>query len=332
VNHPALMRLIQLLLIALSCAACLERADTEPPGYSSFVVPPGGEVRTLERTMAAKMKLDLNDGLTSPVPLRTGYAGGQEVQYWDLGQAPTSAEPMWIIARSNGSSSQYITTHPPVIESIPGETAYSPIRLLFDVFVTDRYSGEHFPSLRAIEDGVELGLLEPPKANDLFTNCVVTLQATEFEFPPDVEPRPTTAAYYKDRIVYQFCVGDLMSGSGTFAARMGAPVFGNAFLLRRENEVPTLDESVFKADLNSDGDQLDSNVVFDSVPGDSGYTSLWKNLDVVVTAGYPFGDLTSQDALFDKKSWGLESKDERVVEYKDTGLIVNRPIYQPRSP
>ena len=331
-NRALVMPLVILLSLALLSAACLSRTDTEPPGYSSFIVPAGVEVRPLERTMAAKMKLDLNDGLTSPVPLRTGYAAGAEVRYWDLGTAPTSSEPMWVFARRNGDDAMYLLDHPPVIENIPGDSTYTPVRLLFDVFVTDQWAGEKFPSLRAIEDGVELGLLETPVANDLFTNCAVTLEGTEFETGPGEEPRRPTAVYYKDRVVYQFCVGDLMDGSGTFATRMGSPVYGNAYLLRHENEVPTLDEGVFKADLNGDGDQLDSNVVFDSVIGDMGYTSLWRNLDVVVAQDYPFGDLKGQDAMFDKKSWGLESKDERIIEYKDTGLIVNRPQYRPESP
>lgn len=322
-------RLLTLSIFAVCCTACLDRPETEPPAYSSFIVPEGVEVRSLERTMAAKTRLDLNDGLTGPlITLHTGYAAGHEVKYWDLGQAPTSAEPMWIFVRREGERGVVIPEHPPVIDSIPGDSAYSPIRLIFEVAVTSRYSGQRFPSLRAIEDGAELGLLEQPRQLEVFTNCVVTLQDNQFEVGEGLDPRQTTPAYYRDRTVYQFCVGDVAAETGLFAARMGAPVFGNAYLLRHEDEVPTLDESVFKSDLNDDGDTNDSNVVFDSEPGDTAYTSLWRNLDVVVSSDYAFGAITSQEQMFDKKSWGLESKDPRVIEYKDTGLVLNRPILE----
>lgn len=322
-------RLLTLSIFAVCGAACLDRPETEPPAYSSFIVPEGIEVRALERTMAAKTRLDLNDGLSGPlIPLHTGYAGGHQVSYWDLGQSPTSAEPMWIFVRGQGESRMVIAEHPPVVDSIPGDSAYSPIRLIFEVPVTSRYAGQRFPSLRAIEDGVELGLLEQPAAVDSFTNCVVTLQDNQFEAGEGVEPRKTTAAYYRDRTVYQFCVGDVVAQTGLFTARMGAPVFGNAYMLRRENQVPPLDESVFKIDLNEDGDSIDSNVVFDAEPGDAAYTSLWRNLDVVVVADYAFGDIMSQEQMFDEQSWGLEAKDSRVIEYKDTGLVLNRPLLE----
>lgn len=328
-NGAHSMRLFKLLIIALTCAGCLDRSDTEPVGYSSYIVPRGIEVRALERTMAAKTRLDLNDGLSGPVvELHTGYASGHEVKYWDLGQAPTSAEPMWIFLRHEGDDGVVLPDHPPLIENIPGDSSYTPVRLIFEVYVTSRYSGQKFPSLRAIEDGVELGLLEEAVASDRFTNCVVTLQDMKFEMGEGQPDRGTTPVYYRDRTVYQFCVGDLAEGTGTFQTRMGSPAYGNAYLLRRENEVPTLDEAVFKTDLNDDGDTLDSNVVFDSEPGDTGYYSLWKNLEVIVADDYEFGDFQAQDAMFEKKSWGLASRDPRVIAYKDTGLVLNRPILE----
>ncbi|HKU43342.1 MAG TPA: hypothetical protein VJR89_34510, partial [Polyangiales bacterium] len=289
----------------------------------SYVLAPGVEVRPLDRTPAAKTKLDLNDGLTGPlIPLRTGYVAGHEVQYWDLGTAPTSAEPMWRFKRHDGTR----VDHPPLVDSIPGDTAYSPIRILFDVFVTPRYAGERFPSLRALDDGVELGLLEDPVQTDQFTNCVVTIKDNQLEAGGDRPPHNPTPVFYRGREVNQFCVDELMGDDGMFMSKMGAPVFGNALLLRRENQMLSLDESLFKADLNGDGDMSDSNVVFDADVGDAGYTSLWKNLDVVVSDDYMFGALQSQDAMFDKKPWGLSPKDAMVVEVKDTTLIVNRPL------
>jgi hypothetical protein len=319
------MQLFKLFAIALLCSACLDHSDTEVIGFSSFVLESNIEVRALERNPDAKMKLDLNDGLPlGTVPLRTGFVAGHEVRYWDLGQSPTSAEPIWIFLRHLGDGSEEVE-HPPLIDSIPGDTAYSPIRMVFEVYVTPKWARQKFPSLRAVEDGVELGLLEEPVAKEFFTNCVVTLKDNLVEGPEDTKFTPTEV-YYRGRSVYQFCVGDLAGNSGLFASKMGAPVFGNAFVLRRETEAMPLDEGTVKADLNGDGDQLDANVVFDSNVGDAGYTSLWKNLDVVVESNYKFGDAQGQDKLFTKVAWGLQGMDPPVIEYKDTLLILNRPL------
>jgi hypothetical protein len=198
--------------------------------------------------------------------------------------------------------------------------------MVFEVYVTAKWARQKFPSLRALEDGVELGLLEEPVAIESFTNCVVTLKDNLVEGPDDVKFMPTEV-YYRGRLLYQFCVGDLVGNSGLFASnKMLAPVFGNAFVLRRETEVMPLDEATLKVDLNGDGDQLDANVVFDANVGDMGYTSLWKNLDVVVDSNYKFGDAQGQDKLFTKMAWGLQGIDPPVIEYKDTGLILNRPL------
>lgn len=323
------MRLIILLSFALACSACLDRSDTESPGYSSFITNANTEVRPLERNADAKMKLDLNDGLPGPmatVPLRTGFVGGRDVQYWDLGTAPTSAEPMWVFVKHLGAGSEP-TEHPPLIDSIPGDTAYSPTRIIFEVFVTAKWANQKFTSIRAIDDGVELGLLEEPVQKELFTNCVVTLKDVVLDAGAGQEPITPTTAYYRGKLVYQHCVRELSGDSGQYMTKMGAPVFGNAYLLRRENQVATLDESVFKADLNGDGDNLDSNVVFDANVGDAGYTSLWKNMEVVVSDDYMFGAVKGTDGLFEKMPWGQQAKAPPVVEYKDTTLIVNRPLF-----
>jgi hypothetical protein len=323
-NHALPMRLANLFAIALICSGCLDRSETEPAGYSSYIVAAGVEVRPLERTPAAKMKLDLNDGLTGPlIPLRTGYVAGHEVQYWDLGQSPTSAEPIWVFKRRDAGPA---LTHPPLVDSIPGDTAYSPIRIIFEVYVTARYNGEQFPSLRALDDGVELGLLEEPVQTETFTNCVVTIKENQLEAGGGAPPHDTTPAYYRDRAINQFCVNDLMGGNGIFATKMGAPVFGNALLLRHEDQPVNLDESLFKTDFNGDADMLDSNTIFDSDVGDMAYTSLWKNLDVVVNSDYTFGHFQALESMFDKKPWGLDAKDPAVIEYKDTMLVINRPL------
>jgi hypothetical protein len=339
-THAALSRFTPLvatsrspLLAALAClpfvCACLDRPEHEPIGYSRFVLDADAEVRPLERNVDAKMKLDLNDGLTSPVKLHTGFAKGIVVPYWDLGQSPTSAEPMWLLTAGEDAASE-LADHPPVIDSIPGDTAYSPIRILFAVQVTAKYQGQRIPSLRALEDAVELGLVLEPKPLDTFTNCVVTLEETEFESVEGPVLRPERA-FYRDRAVHQFCVPGTGRERASFPLKMGSVVFGNAYNLRRENQTIVLDETALKLKLNEDDDQLDSNVVFDVAPGDAGYTSLWKGFEVVVPSGYGFAQIQSFEQLFDKGPGGLDAR-AQVIEYRDTMLVLNRPLLMGIAP
>lgn len=314
-------------------AGCLDRPDTEPIGYSSHVLDANTEVRSLERNVDAKMKLDLNDGLSSPVPVHTGFAKGMAVQYWDLGQAPTSAEPMWIFMTAEDAEIELSAAeHPPLIDSIPGDTAYSPIRILFAVQVTAKYAGQRIPSLRALEDAIELGLVLDPVPLETFTNCVVTLTDTRFqtgEGQPELVPEP---AYYRGREVHHFCVpGSGRERRASFPLRMGNVVFGNAYNLRRENQTTVLDETSQKLKLNDDDDQLDSNVVFDVMLGEAGYTSLWKAFEVVVPSGYGFAQIQSFDQLFDKVEGGLDARPQ-VIEYRDTALVLNRPLLMGVAP
>jgi hypothetical protein len=332
-SRPSFAR-CALALSACAALGCLDRPDVEPVGYSAYVLEPSAEVRPLERNLDASKKLDANDGLTSPVPLRAGFVDGSRASYWDLGQSPMSAEPMWVLVDGPLGHEALVDGHPPIIDSIPGDMAYSPIRIVFDVHVTDKYRGERIPSLRAIEDAVELGLLLDPEISDFFVNCAVTLQDVEFEQGSDLPNLRPTSAFYRDREVFHFCARDFddpSSGDMTmfpmsmFPLKQDMVFFGNAYSLRRENSVALLDEVAMKRDLDADGDMLDVNVIFDSQPGMETYSSLWKSIEVVVDPSYTFGQASGFDQLFQKQPGGMAATD-LVIEYRDTTMIVNRPI------
>jgi hypothetical protein len=321
--------LAQLPLLCCSLVACLDHPDAEVVGYSPYVLAPDAEVRPLERDQDAQKKLDLNDGLGTEVLLRTGNFNDQDVWYWDLGQSPMSAEPMWVLVEGPIGRGAPITDHPPIIDSIPGDTAYSPMRIIFDVHVTEKYQGERIPSQRALDDAIELGLVRDPQLSGYFTNCVVTLEAVTFESGFDMPPLHPTSAYYRDLEVFQFCVmrnyDDGSTMPAEFTLKSEAVYFGNAFGLRRENTTAALDEPAAKRDLNGDGDMLDVNVVFDVQPDDDGYSSLWKGFEVVMASDYAFGAVESFDNLFEREPGSMSAKPP-AIEYRDTMQIWNRPI------
>lgn len=309
----------------LSLSGCLE-PEAEQGIYSSYVFPADYHVPYLEDDQAAAKKLDLNDGLGSMVLLRTGYVAGHEVQYWDLGTLTAATlRPMYIFRTPDDPNSD-VPVHPDLIDSIPGDTAYSPLRQIYVVFVTERYRGERITSLRALEDAADMGLVSSPQPQQFAANCVVTLSTVQFQITDDGSSSVGTDAYYRGKVVKQFCAGGLVADIGAIALKDNALTPGNAYVLRRQSELTALDESVLKQDLNDDGDQVDTNTVFDAEIGaDPGkYTGVWKSYDVSVARTFQLGDAKAESDLFDRKGSALVST-AKVVDYKDTGMFLNRP-------
>jgi hypothetical protein len=311
-------------------SGCLDAAS-EGALYSSYVLPAGTEVPQLDDDMGAMKKLDQNDGLGSMIPLRSAFVAGRNVQYWDFGTvAALSVKPMWVFRRRNdvGTGDPKEIGHPDLIDSIPGDTPYTPLRQIFVVFVTDLFRDERITSLRALDDAVELGIVEAPQAADYFVNCVVTLGTVQLQTTDDGTTTGPAAAYYRGRIVRQFCPGGLVAKVGAFAlGKDGSFSPGNAYLLRRENETQPLDETLFKSDLNGDGDKLDTNVIFEASVNEDAYTSIWRSIDVVVPRDYKFGAAKAESDLFDEAD-GMMMGKSTVVQYRDNGVFLNRPIKQ----
>jgi hypothetical protein len=318
--------LTQLTLLS----GCLDAA-TDGALYSSYVLPAGTEVPQLDDNDGDAKKLDANDGLGSMIPLRSAFVAGRNVQYWDFGTvAALTVKPMWVFRRRNdvGTGDPKEIGHPDLIDSIPGDTAYTPLRQIYVVFITGLYRDERITSLRALDDAVELGLVEAPQAAMFFENCSVTLGKTQLQTTDDGTTTGPGSAFYRGRVVRQFCPGGLIEKVGAFELNKDG-VFspGNAYVVRRENETQPVDESLFKSDLNGDGDKVDTNVIFDASVNEDGYTSIWRSIDLVVSRDYTFGTVKAESDLFDvDDSSGTMLGKSVVVQYRDSGVFLNRPI------
>jgi hypothetical protein len=331
--NSSLCRLTRALgvLALLSTPGCLQQYDDGSQLFSANVLAPGTTVPLFENDKGAAKKLDANDGFSGMlIPLHSAFAAGNEVQYWDLGTlAAIAPKPMWIFRRrGEGEGPAKEVGHPNLIESIPGDTPYTPLRQLFVVFVTGSYHGERITSLRALEDAIEIGLVEAPVAQDRFVNCNVTLSTMQLQTSVDGASIAPESAYYRGREVSQFCIGGFFDMVGAFLLKDGAITAGNAYLPRRENESQPLDEALLKGKLNDDDDMLDTNVVFDSNVGDMNYMSVWKSFDVIVPSTFQYGDAKSEADLFVKKGSLLSGKADKVISYKDNAVFLNRPILQ----
>jgi hypothetical protein len=319
------------LLVLLSTQGCLEPYDDGTELYSANVFKPGTNVPLFESDNAAAKKLDANDGFSGAlIPLHSAFAAGNEVLYWDLGTLTAIApKPMWIFRRrGEGDAAAKEVGHPNLIESIPGDTPYTPLRQLYVVFVTAAYHGERITSLRALEDAIEIGLVEAPVAQDRFVNCAVVISTLLLQTSAEGDSIGPEPAYYRGRQVNQFCIGGFFDMVGAFLLKDGAIAAGTAYLPRRSNESQPLDEALLKAKLNDDDDMLDTNVVFDSNVGDMNYMSVWKSFDVVVPPTFQYGDAKSEADLFVKKGSLLSGKPDKVLSYKDNAVFLNRPILQ----
>jgi hypothetical protein len=319
-------RALTCLVCILPLAACLDPSARPSAGYSSALLPDGADVPTLESDELLRGKLDNNDGIDGmKVPLRTAYAGSAVVHYWDFGVTAAGAKPVWVFRQRGADGKPVDFGHHDLVDSIPGDTGYTPFRMVYTVYVTSRYDGQRITSPQALEDALELGLLEEPQWKDSYADWPMALASTELEVGPDEAPVKPRPVYYRGRVASHFKLDDAR-GPGVFTVEKPPVPTPNLYSLRRQNEAKPLDETAFKLDLNEDGDTTDSNIIFSLKPGDMGDTSLWKQFEVIVPSDYVWASNRAESDLFIRQMWGLDALEGKVIEYSDTTLLFNRPL------
>jgi hypothetical protein len=307
--------IIALVLCASSLCACLERDDVERPGYSTNILPPGARVPKAADDDALAMRILNNAGAMGPlVPLHTGFAGGAEVSYWDFGVSTMSVEPVWLLERGEGEGAEPID-HPPIVDSLPGDDAYSPFRSVFKVRVTGTYAGERISSLAALEDAIGIGLVEEPVPTGTYVSWPIVPADFALERARD-KPLKPLELYGSGVRAHYLPVRDAEPYERSVSA-------GSAYSLRRQHELESLDEAERGADLNEDGDQLDSNVIFEASAMASG---LWMLTELTVASDYAFGAYRADSDLF--------ARDELDNPVPVPGAFIERaesedPVYRP---
>jgi hypothetical protein len=312
------------LLAVMTCAlpACLERDGIERPGYSTHVLPAGTRVPKVADDEALAMRIMNNAGASGPlVPLRTGFAGGAEVAYWDFGVSTTSVEPVWILQRGGGEDAEPID-HPPIVDSLPGDDAYSPFRSVFTVRVTAAYNGELISSLAALEDAIDLGIIEEPVPTGTYVSWPIV--PADFALERSSEKPLTPLELYGTGVrAHYLPVRDAQPFERSLSA-------GTAYSLRRQHELAPLDEGERGADLNEDGDQLDSNVIFEDAAMANG---LWMLAEITVPSDYAFGAYRADSDLFAR-----DEMDDPVpvpdafIERAESEDPVYRPLHLTEAP
>jgi hypothetical protein len=303
-------------LAVLAWTGCLGAVGDERAGYSAELRPAHGAVESVDGDELLKNRILMNDGIEADsVALRTAFAAGTAVSYWDFGVAASSLEPTWTFLRRGKDGSVKPIDHPDLIDSIPGDANYSPLRALYEVYVTGRYAGERITSLRALEDAIELGLLEDPAPPTVYVDRPVAPAGTRL--PPDGTTEPV---YYRGRVAAQFRIGG--AGERRFAIGMGPLATPNAYALRRHSESAALDEGLWKADLDGDGDQNDSNLVLaQGDAGAPGYSALWRSVEVTVPDDYAWGAVRAEADLFERGASGLRARPGMVERWQASDML-----------
>ena len=196
-------------LAVVLCSGCLDPLVDDAPGFSRYVLPAGTPVPLATDDLNINRKIDTNDGVTAPViPLKNGFADGAAVQYWDFGASKRSGGTAYGIATcAPGAEPVPLAKHPIIIDTIPGDTDYTPFRLVQWACVTAKYKDEIIPSFDALSDAIDIGLISDPTSTPApyYYNCPVVIPTAELAFstrtqlPGDVYYKGTLAKCHSFR-------------------------------------------------------------------------------------------------------------------------------------
>lgn len=189
-------------LVAALCSGCLDPLVDDEPGYSRHLLPAGSNVPVAYDDVTLARKIDNNDGLSGQsIPLRDAFAAGSPVKYWDLGAAKRTAAPAYVLTRCQGNIPvlEPRVDHPVLIDTIPGDTDYSPFRTIGYVCITAAYQGERITSVDALYDAMEMKLVQDPLPASAWFNAPVVNRDVLLSFANS--SRVPANAYYKGTVL-----------------------------------------------------------------------------------------------------------------------------------
>jgi hypothetical protein len=227
-----------LISVLLLGGCTLDPLVEDDPAASVHVLPPGSEVPRIDDDPELVHQITVHDGLDDGdleeaggvVARETGWADGQEVHFWAFGNAPRTAALAYLLVDASG---ERIDGHPWVLDSIPGDPAYSPFRKLQHVVITDLYDGEVLPTVRALEDAVELGLVDEPVPTGRWVDAPVVPPGTTLDVGRDTPDAPIEA-YAGGYRVDLFVFG---GERGVQPVRGGGIPLGQASVVREAGQV-----------------------------------------------------------------------------------------------
>ncbi|HEX3762459.1 MAG TPA: hypothetical protein VHW23_27345 [Kofleriaceae bacterium] len=216
VSHLAL-RSVALAVLAAGCR--LGPLVDDQPGASANILPANATIPSVSTNKDLTNQITLNDSLDSNVLAGTGgvikramagFAGdGKPAVYWSFGTADRAPAPIYVFGTGDPTSPAFVesTSHPPLVEAVPGDPEYEPFHTLFHVAFTDNYKGQKITTAGALTDAIELGLVQEPVAVKLFINWPIVRPGTLREVGGQLGMVPPTPVYAHGYLVDSYPLG-----------------------------------------------------------------------------------------------------------------------------
>lgn len=308
-------------LAALFACGCLDPLVSDEPGLSGFILPAGSPVPSAHDDPSIERQIRLNDGVEGLVPRINAFAEGEPVATWDFGPAPSFAAPLFFLVRREGENIFSPVKHPPVIDAIPGDDAYSPFWAGLLVVVTESYEDQLLTSFDAVQEAVELGLVEAPIKTGEAANYPVVAGDVSLEVG-DEELAPPSHLFWAGMTVDYYDFGRLK-----IANEVNVPI-ADRYVLHRVGNEPA-NEVLLNVDITDDGDRNDTNDILTGRQGEDGYSPLCRTVEVAVSSDANTLDNPGRDpgVILDDAAdlFGDDVPDDLVAGYRETDDLRNCP-------
>jgi hypothetical protein len=314
-------------------------ADAPPPVDASgprYVMPPGSAVPGIADDAELLTQIRLNDGLSDSalaanggvLARSTGKAGGTTVMFWSFGSAPMAGNfavtaQLYVLVDSDGAGGWIPRAdHLPIIDAIPGDVRYSPIRRIIWVPVTTSYAGEILPSVEALAEALDLGLVAEPVPAGTWRNMPVVPPDTKLEVGGAAPPVEPTEVYGRGYRVTLFPLG---GDRGTQPLRNGSMPVGQES--RLFSGVPTGTPPTLP--VNADAQPLFQYGIPAAPPTTAfNYTPLVTQLDVRLAGGVAPAGISNDPQLFARSGTGgiTGYYVDAVASYAVTTSVSNKQL------
>jgi hypothetical protein len=318
-------------MLLVTSSGCLEpRVSDEVPG-TGLILPAGSIVPSIATDPILAAQVDAGDAVDRRVPLNSGFVGGGQVFFWDFGPAPDNSAPLIFLRRPTTDGSIELVPHPPILDVIPGDPNYTPFWAIWHVDVTELYDGEVIPSLEALQEAQDRGLVVMPEQRPTYLNCPVVHPDVRIEVGAGNEDAAPSPGFYRGLQVdlVNFAFRPLLED------KTHVPI-ADLYVLNRDGSAP-LDEVQRDVDMTGDGDTNDSNNLFQYARADEPYTPLSRVVLVTVPEEYmsidsyadeAMADATDDADLFDTGSDPPAPRPGAVIAVERTEELRNLPVQE----
>jgi hypothetical protein len=256
-----------------------------------------------------------------------GKASGGPVMFWSFGAAPTDGNfaisaPVYVLADDVGGVLTPRTEHPYLIDGIPGDPRYSPIRRIIYLPVTAIYAGELLTSVEALEEAIERGLVGEPMPAGTWRNLPVVPPGTRLELGGVAAPMDALEVYGRGHRISVFPLGGALGIQ---------PLRNNGIPMGQESRLLS---GVATGTPPVKTTTLDAQPVFQygiplAPPTTAfNYTPLVTEVDVRLANGIDPTTIASDASLFRRTTSGAISGyyTDNVESYLLTSIVSNKQI------